>query len=141
MGTQLSRLARASSIASLWLSALLAAPGWVVGVLGLTDGIGPTGLAGLTEMAGFVFSGWTVFRSIRMLLREFFDAPLARTGCLVAAVALACGFFLLMSVIGLEANVDHKRAFTTALQLLGYFGLALLVVRVALWSWPRLKAA
>lgn len=141
MNTQLKGAASATSIASFWLSLLLTAPGWVVGFQGVADEMGPTGFAGIAEMAGFVFIGWAVFHSIRTLLGQFWGAPLARMGCLAAALALGCGFYLFLTVIGLEATMSHKRAYTDALQPFGYFGLALLVVRVALWSWPRVKAA
>jgi hypothetical protein len=141
MNAQTNRAVSTTSVISFWLGLLLTAPGWVMGYLGVDDGIGPTGPPGVAEMAGFVFSGWAVFHSIRMLFRQFFDDPLARMGYLGAAVALAGGFYLLMTIIGSEASMNHKRAYTGALQPLGYFGLALLTIRVALWLWPRVKAA
>jgi hypothetical protein len=44
---------RIGKIASFWLSLLSLAPGLDIGLAGITDDIGPTGFAGLSEMAGF----------------------------------------------------------------------------------------
>ena len=61
-----------------------------------------------------------------------------RPGLLIAAVVLAYGFYLLMTVIGLDASLSHKEDFTRPLQPLGWLGLLLLVYQTA--QWCRRKA-
>jgi hypothetical protein len=76
---------------------------------------------------------------MRLLLLDFLGHILARTGCLAAAVVLALGWYLLMDVTGTEASMVHKRTYTDALQLLGWFALALLAIRVGRWTWRRVR--
>jgi hypothetical protein len=116
---------------SVALSGLMTAPGLVIGLEGLADGIGPIGLEGLIEMAGFVFCAWSVFQSTNSLTEQFLVAPFSRAAQLVAAIVVCGGFFLLMSTIGSDASIEHKRYFTVALQPLGWCGAALLVARTA----------
>ena len=78
---------------------------------------------------------------MRLLLLDFLGHIRVRTGGLAAALVLALGWYLLMDVIGMEASRDHKRAYTGALQPLGWFALVLLVVRVVPWAWQRVRAA
>lgn len=124
---------------SLSISLLLTVPGSYVGLAGLTDGIGPAGFAGLSELLGFIFCIWSVFKSTRLHMMEFFAEPVRRTGNLIAAVVLPGGFFLLTTVIGLEASLEHKKVFTDAMQSLGWLICALATFRFGSWCWGRAR--
>jgi hypothetical protein len=87
----------------------------------------PQGFAGLAEIFGFGFWAWAIFSSIRLLIKQFLEDVFGQIGSLFAAAVIAYGFYLLMTVIGLEATLEHKRAFTWVLQPLGWIVLFLLI--------------
>ena len=122
--------ARAAAFTTKAVSLVLTAPGFAVGIVGITDGIGPTGLPGLLELAGFVFCGWAVCVAIEALLRRFLHTPKETFGHLAAALVLSGGFYFLLNVLGLEASLAHKRLFSMAMTLLGGFALLLFGYRV-----------
>src|ERR1700733_4984443 len=100
---------RGATIVSVFLSILLTAPGFSVGFMGITDELpsSPRGVAGFAEMAGFLFCAWSFYIAARLLTQKFLENMLARIGYLVASCVLAYGFYLLMSVLGLEASFEH----------------------------------
>jgi len=119
-------------IVSFCMSFLLMAPGFYVGILGLTDMApsSPRGFSALAELMGFGFCTWAIFSSIRAQSERFLNDVLAQTGSLIATFVLAYGFYLLMTVIGLEASSEHKEALIRPLQPLGLIGLFLLISQV-----------
>jgi hypothetical protein len=114
---------------SFCISFLLTFPGLFVGYLGITDMApsSPQGFAGLAEIFGFGFWAWAILSSIRLLINRFLEDVFGQIGSLFAAGVIAYGFYLLMTVIGLEATFEHKRAFTWVLQPLGWIALFLLI--------------
>jgi len=110
---------------------LLTAPGFYIGLLGLTDMApsSPRGFPAIAELLGFGFCAWAVFSSIRLLSERFLNDLFVGISSVIAAAVLGCGFYLLMTVLGLEASFKHKETFTQALQSLGVVALVLLASR------------
>ena len=128
-------------IASLFIGLLLTAPGFYIGLLGITDMApsSPRGVAGFAELFGYGFWVWAVFSSIRTLSRRFLEDILGQMENLLAALVVAYGFYLLMDVIGFEASMKHKHAFTGVLQPLGWAGALLLTARLIRSMCARLR--
>lgn len=120
-------------VASSCISLLLTFPGLFIGLLGITDMApsSPQGFAALAEIFGFGFWAWAIFSSIRALIERFLKDVFGQIGSLFAAAVIAYGFYLLMTVIGLEATFEHKQAFTWVLQPLGWIALLLLISKLA----------
>jgi len=100
---------------------LLTLPGLYIGLLGIADMApsSPHGGAAFAEWFGFGFWVWAVFCSIRLLCERFLK-DIFGVENLIAAAVVAYGFYLLMTVLGLEATLKHKEAFTFVLQPVGW---------------------
>jgi hypothetical protein len=99
----------------------------------------PRGFAGLAELFGFGCWAWAVFSSIRVLAERFLADAFGRTENLFAAAVIGYGFYLLMTVLGLEATMKHKDAYTGLLQPLGWMATLLLVSKIPGRLWRRSK--
>jgi hypothetical protein len=134
---------RAASIVSIVAGLILTVPGFTVGFLGLTD-MGPSspqGSAALAELLGYAFCTWAIFTAIKLLFARFLSDVLASVGYLIASFVLAYGFYLLMTVIGLEASLKHKQAFTRPLQPLGWLCLLLMSIWAGIRLWRKMRSA
>ena len=133
---------RAVAIVPIGLGLLLTAPGFSIGFVGITDMApsSPRGFAGLAELLGYLYCTWVIFYSTRLLIAHFLNNALDRIGYLVAASVLAYGFYLLMTVICLEASLEHKQAFIQPLQPLGWFSLLQISLRTAPNLWRKMRS-
>lgn len=112
-------------------------PAGLIGLAGLTDGIGPTGWRGFAELFG-----WFVACLAGALLAAFLLARGGRTGAkgyalaMVVVIAIGVLSYELVSWLGLGAPMSAKILFTSSLQVIGSLGAGACVVWAiyAVWS-------
>jgi len=112
-------------------------PAALIGLSDLTDGVGPTGWWGLSELIGWVGLCAAASLAIALILAQVRYSRLATCVAVVVAMALAAGLALLMNWLGLRAPMSAKMAFTSSLQVIGTIASAALVVWLAYLSWTR----
>lgn len=98
------------------LGCLAVLPAAFIGLVGLTDGIGPTGWRGFAELFGWVVVCVAASYSLGIL---FTPNGWQKAWRYLAGIALAGALTLTVNWLGLGAPVTAKIAFTSALQIIG----------------------
>lgn len=103
-------------------------PATIIGLVGLTDGIGPTGWRGFAELFGWIVVCATLSYGASLCFRPSGWSKASRRVIGVGAVA---AFTWITLWLGLDAPMRAKVAFTSALQIFGILGAVGSVVGVA----------
>lgn len=98
------------------LGCLAVLPAAFIGLLGLADGIGPTGWRGFSELFGWIAVCAAVSYRVGLLLTPRGWAEAWRY---LAGVAIAGALALAVNWLGLGAPMTAKIAYTSALQIVG----------------------
>jgi hypothetical protein len=98
------------------LGCLAVVPGGIIGLAGLADGIGPTGLRGFAELFGWAIVCIAASILLASILRLGSRKRSFRPFGLLLYIALAFAFAWAMNYLGLTAPMWAKTAFTTSLQ-------------------------
>jgi hypothetical protein len=112
-------------------------PAALIGFAGLTDGVGPTGWLGISELFGCsavclaasLGLTWLIALARRPRLSSYLAIP--------TALGLAVGLINLINWLGLAAPMTAKIAFTSSLQIIGSLAAAACLVCISrlLSSW------
>lgn len=101
-------------------------PASFIGLVGLTDGVGPTGWRGFAELFGWI----TVCVAASYCAASLFTpAGWSTVWRYLTGIAATAGFTFGINWLGLDAPMAAKIVFTSALQIVG----VLAVIGVALW--------
>ena len=115
-------------------------PAGLVGLAGLTDGVGPTGWRGIAELFGW-FTTCTVATLFATLLLAWGGRIGAAAYALALAIVVAMGAltYKLLDWICLDAPMPAKILFTSSLQIIGSVSSAACAVWAfyAVWRAPR----
>ena len=110
-------------------------PATIIGLAGLTDGIGPVGWRGLAEPVGWIavcLTAWyasvTVLARLGRRERWRYVAPLI-------VLIFVSAFTGVTLWLGLGAPMTAKIVFTTSLQVAGLIAVAAFVVFIAYFTW------
>lgn len=110
-------------------------PATLIGLAGLADGIGPRGWRGLSEFVGWITICVGVSLVLAFLLGKARRADLVSFGATALALATVAAFTWLPHWLGLEAPMAVKRAFTSALQVIGSIAAGAVVLSMVYFVW------
>ena len=98
------------------LGCLAVLPATFIGLVGLTDGIGPTGWRGFAELFGWIAVCAVASCCLGLL---FTPRGWPKAWRFLAGVTLAGAMTFAVNWLGLDAPMNAKIAFTSALQIIG----------------------
>ncbi len=107
---------------------LMTLPAAAIGFAGLTDGIGPTGWRGLSELLGWFVTCLAMAGFIGSALRRA-RAGQTRFAAGGASIAAGAAAYELVSWLGLSAPWTAKVIFTSGMQVIGTVGM----IAASLW--------
>jgi hypothetical protein len=110
-------------------------PAAFIGFAGLTDGIGPRGWRGFSELFGWAAICVAVGFLIAFLIAHVRQSGTKRYAAIPIAIAAVGAFTFLPYWVGLDAPMTAKIAFTTLLQVVGTLIAGALVVWIASIIW------
>lgn len=91
-------------------------PAAFIGLVGLTDGVGPTGWRGFAEIFGWIAVCVATSYCFALLLTP---AGWSKAWRYLVGIAGAAGFTVVINWLGLGAPMAAKIVFTSALQIIG----------------------
>lgn len=91
-------------------------PATLIGLAGLTDGIGPTGWRGFAELFGWIAVCAAVSYCLGLL---FAPKGWLKAWRYLVGIALAAALTATVNWLGLDAPMTAKIAYTSALQIIG----------------------
>ena len=110
-------------------------PACLIGLAGLADGIGPQGWRGLSEFVGWIAICVGLSLLLAFLLGKARRADLVAITAVMLTLTVAAAFTWLPYWVGLEAPMAAKRAFTSALQVVGNIAVGAFLLSTIYFVW------
>jgi len=111
-------------------------PAGYIGFEGLTDGAGPQGWLGISELLGWLAVCVAVTFAVGALLAGWRCSGWRRYGTLALTVLIVVTLTWAMNWLGLDAPMAAKRLFTLALQWIGSITTAAAALWLGYHLWP-----
>lgn len=117
-------------------------PATLIGFAGLTDGIGPKGWRGISELSGWMIVSLTTAALLSLVLtRSNREGAVAYTLTLAIIAAIAAAAYELLNWLGLDAPMSAKMIFTSTMQLIGTVGLIACMALFVKAVWMHIRRA
>jgi hypothetical protein len=109
-------------------------PAAFIGLAGLTDGVGPTGWRGFAEILGWIAICGATAYCLGLLFKP---VGWLKAWRYLLGIVTVTGFTFMINWLGLDAPMEVKIAFTSALQIIGLATLIAFVLSIAYFARSR----